>query len=322
MKILIAGGTGAIGRRLVPELLTAGHGVAVIGRSEDELRHLTNQGARGYACDAFDAAAVEGVMRAARPEVVIDELTNLPATLKPRRLKAVYGRNNRVRLEGGGNVLMAAKRCGVLRTIIQSSAYWYNPTGPELKDEDQPFFMDAPEPVGGAIRTMAGVEKRALESGLEAVILRYGVFYGPGTWYSVAGDVGQQVKAGKFPLIGKGEGVFSFVHMDDVARATALAVTAPAGVYNIVDDAPVRFAEWLPAFADALGARAPIRVPVWLARMAAGSAMVTWLKTLKGASNKRAKSALGWTPRYPSYIEGFSRGLREPKSSRAKAAGR
>jgi nucleoside-diphosphate-sugar epimerase len=155
------------------------------------------------------------------------------------------------------------------------------------------------------VRTIAAVETRALESELEVVILRYGLFYGPGTWYSAAGDVGQQVKRRLFPVIGDGEGVFSFVHVDDAARATAMAVTAPPGIYNIVDDAPVRLSEWLPALAEALDARPPRRVPEWLARMVVGNAMVTWMKTLKGARNARAKSALGWTPTYPSYKEGF-----------------
>lgn len=313
MKVLVAGGTGAIGRKLVPELLREGHEVSVIGRSDDALRHVTGLGARGYACDVFDPAAVERTMRAAQPDVVIDELTSLPASMKPRQLKAVYERNNRVRWEGGGNVLAAAKKCGVRRIVVQSSAYWYRPDGPMTKNEDQPLFTDAPEPIGEAIRTMAAVEERARESGLEAVILRYGMFYGPGTWYSPDGDVGNQVKARKFPLIGEGEGVFSFVHIDDAARATAKAVTAPPGVYNVVDDAPVRFADWLPAFAGALGAKPPMRVPVWLARMAAGSAMVTWMGGLKGADNTRARRDLGWEPRYRTIKKGFAKGLTDAK---------
>ena len=309
MKVLVAGGTGAIGRRLVPGLVRAGHDVSVIGRSEDELRRLTGAGATGYACDVFDAASIARVVGLVEPEVVIDELTSLPASLKPRRLKAVYERNNRVRWEGGGNVLAAAKKAGARRIVVQSAAYWYDPSGGRVKTERDPLFRDAPEPIGEAVRTMAAVESRALESGLEAVVLRYGMFYGPGTWYSADGDVGVQVKARKFPLIGDGEGLFSFVHVDDAAEATVKAVTGPAGVYNVVDDRPVKFAEWLPAFADALGARPPMRVPVWLARMAAGNAMVTWMETLKGASNAHARLALGWTPRFPSYREGFARGL-------------
>jgi nucleoside-diphosphate-sugar epimerase len=313
MKVLVAGGTGAIGRRLVPELLREGHEVSVIGRSDEALRHVTALGARGYACDVFDAAAVERTVRAAQPEVVIDELTSLPASMKPRQLKAVYERNNRVRWEGGGNVLAAAQKCGVRRIIVQSSAYWYRPDGPAVKDEDQPLYTDAPEPIGQAVRTMEAVEKRAQESGLEAVILRYGMFYGPGTWYSADGDVGLQVKARKFPLVGEGEGLFSFVHVDDAARATAKAVTAPPGVYNVVDDAPVRFSEWLPAFAAALGAKPPMRVPAWLARMAAGSAMVTWMGSLKGADNARARRKLGWEPRYRTTRKGFVKGLVDEK---------
>jgi 2-alkyl-3-oxoalkanoate reductase len=305
MKVLVAGGTGAIGRVLVPELLRNGYAVAAIGRSQDALRRVADLGAQAHVCDVFDRASVARVMQAVSPDVVIDELTSLPASLNPRRLEAVYEDNNRIRRDGGGNVLEAAQRTGVRRLLIQSSAYWYDPAGPAPKDEDDSLFVGAPEPIGEAVRTIAAVETRALESELEVVILRYGLFYGPGTWYSAAGDVGQQVKRRLFPVIGDGEGVFSFVHVDDAARATAMAVTAPPGIYNIVDDAPVRLSEWLPALAEALDARPPRRVPEWLARMVAGNAMVTWMKTLKGASNARAKSALGWTPTYPSYKEGF-----------------
>ena len=315
MKVLVAGGTGAIGLRLVPALLREGHEVAVIGRFEGKLPRVSSDGVKAYACDVFDASSVERVMHSFSPDVVIDEVTCLPDSLKPRQLKAVYARNNRVRWEGGGNVLGAAQKTGVKRIILQSSAYWYEPdSGPAVKDEDQPFFLDAPEPIGEAVRTLARVEQRALECGLEVVILRYGMFYGPRTWHSADGDVGQQVKSRKFPLIGDGVGVFSFVHIDDAAEATAKAVTAPPGVYNVVDDNPVRFSDWLPAFAYALGAKPPMKVPVWLARMVAGSAMVTWMQTLEGATNARAKTALGWAPRYPSYKEGFKSGIEELSS--------
>jgi len=310
MKVLVAGGTGTIGRRLVPLLLREGHDVAVLGRSEDELGRVNALGAHGHACDVFDADLVERVFVEVSPDVVIDQLTSLPASLKPRQLRAVYERNNRVRWDGGGNILSAAKTAGVKRLVLQSAAYWYEPySGPALKDEEQPLFLDAPEPIGEAVRTMAAVEKRGLESGFEVVILRYGMFYGPGTWYSADGDVGQQVAGRRFPLIGDGQGVFSFIHIDDAAAATVKAVTGPAGVYNVVDDRPTRFCEWLPAFASALGAKTPMRVPVWLARMAAGSAMVTWMQTLKGATNARARDHLKWEPRFRSYEEGFEGGL-------------
>lgn len=317
MKVLIAGGTGAIGRRLVPALLREGYEVAVIGRSEDELRRVTELGARGYAYDVFSSASVERIMRSASPDVVIDELTGLPASLRPRKLKTVYERNNQVRLEGGGNILEAARNIGVKRIVLQSAAYWYDPSGSELKDEEQPFFLDAPEPIGEAVRTMAAVEDRALQSGLEVVILRYGMFYGPGTWYSADGDVGQQVRARKFPLIGEGKGVFSFIHIDDAAKATVKAVSGPPGIYNVVDDSPVKSSVWLPAFAKALGAKSPRRVPVWLARMAAGSAMVTWMQSLKGASNVRARSRLNWRPRFASFEEGFEHGLTDHPAIKA-----
>ncbi|HEX2050868.1 MAG TPA: NAD(P)-dependent oxidoreductase [Actinomycetota bacterium] len=313
MRVLVAGGTGAIGRRLVPELVHGGHEVTVLGRSSERLRAAARAGADAVECDVLDSDAVVRAVGDAAPDAIVNVLTRLPERLKPRRLADVYARNDEVRRVGGDNLLRAARASGVARVVVQSAAYWYAPGAPGPRTEDDPFFVDAPEPIGTAVRTMQAAERAALQSGLEVVILRYGMFYGPGTWYSADGDVGRQVRARAFPLVGSGDGVFSFVHVDDAARATALAVTGPAGVYNVVDDDPARVAEWLPAFADALGARPPRRVPVWLARIAAGDAMVTWMQQVPGADNQRAREQLGWTPRYASWRDGFRRGLADPE---------
>lgn len=305
MNVFVAGATGAIGRRLVPLLVKQGHHVTAIGRSSERLTRVEGAGIDTMVCDVLDAGAVARAVSTSAPEVVIDELTDLPAALKPRGLRSAYERNNRVRYEGGRNLLNAAEAAGVHRLILQSSAFWYVPRGPEPKAEDAPFFVEAREPVGKAVRTMKAVEERAQASSLEVSILRYGLFYGPGTWYWHDGDVGRQVKARMFPMIGNGAGVFSFVHIDDAAAATANAVTGPAGIYNVVDDDPAQMAEWLPAFASALEARPPLKVPVPLARLAAGSGAVEWMTTVTGADNARAKAELRWAPAHPTWRTGF-----------------
>lgn len=326
MKVLVAGGTGAIGRRLVPELLRSGHDVTALGRSPERLRAVARAGAGAVECDVLDAAAVERVVAEVRPDVVVNVLTRLPESIDPRRLADVYARNDEVRRAGGDNLLRAARAAGVGRVVVESTAFWYAPGAPEPRTEDAPFFVDAPEPIGTAVRTMQAAERAALDSGLEAVVLRYGMFYGPGTWYSADGRVARQVRKRAFPVVGSGDGVYSFVHVDDAARATALAVAGPAGVFNVVDDEPARQAEWLPAFADALGAPPPRRVPVWLARVAAGKPLVTWMQRLPGADNRRARAELGWSPQYATWRDGFRRGLRaapepSPDGCRARAGG-
>lgn len=301
MKIFVAGATGAIGRALVPLLVERGHRVTAIGRSADRLARVEGPGVDVVVCDVFDAEAVARAVSTAAPDVVIDELTDLPAALKPRGLRAAYERNNRVRLEGGGNLLKAAEAVDVRRLVLQSAAFWYAPNGTELKTEDAPFFVEAREPVGEGVRTMKAVEERALMSSLEVSVLRYGLFYGPGTWYGRDGDVARQVKARMFPMIGRGDGVFSFVHVDDAAAATVTAVTGPPAIYNVVDDDPAPMAEWLPALASSVGARPPLKVPVPLARLAAGPGAVEWMTTVPGADNARAKSELGWAPAHPTW---------------------
>ncbi|HET7483227.1 MAG TPA: NAD(P)-dependent oxidoreductase [Actinomycetota bacterium] len=304
MKIAVAGATGAIGRLLVPELVESGHEVTALGRSAERLRVLEQAGARVAEVDVYDKEALQRAMSEARPEIVIDELTSLPQTMKPRGLSNVYKSNDRVRWEGGGNVLEAARAAGARRHVLQSSAFWYAP-GPGRMTEDDPFFTDAPDPIGESVRTMKRVEERALASELETVILRYGSFYGPGTWYAPDGEIGRQISSRRFPMIGSGDGVSNFVFVGDAAHATTLALDAPPGIYNVCDDEPARQAEWLPVFAEALGAKAPLRVPVIAARAGAGKALVTWLTESPAADNSRAKAALGWELRYPSWRRGL-----------------
>jgi nucleoside-diphosphate-sugar epimerase len=311
MRVFVAGATGAIGKRLVPQLVEAGHQVTAITRSKEKLGMLYELGAEAVLCDVFDAGRLGTVVAQAEPDAVINELTDLPQSLNQRKLKEYYAANNRVRREGTSNLLSAARGAGVRRFLVQGAAYWYAPTDGAVKTEGAPLYLDAPAPIGPAVQTIKEVEEAVLTAdGIEGVVLRYGMFYGPGTWYAKDGDVGRQVGKRRYPMIGRGEGTYSFIHIDDAASATVAALeSARPGVYNVVDDEPASAAEWMSLYAEALGAKRPPRVPAFLARMIAGDALVTWMLGLRGASNEKIKEELGWRPRYKSWRQGFVENL-------------
>ncbi len=307
MKVFLAGATGAIGKRLVPQLVEAGHEVAAITRSKEKLDMLSTLGAEPVLCDVFDAGRLGSVVARIEPNAVINQLTDLPQSLNPRKLAEYYAANNRVRREGTRNLLSAAVGTGVRRFLVQGSAYWYAPMGGPVKTEEAPLYLDAPAPIGPAVETIKEVEDAVLSAdGLEGVVLRYGMFYGPGTWYAKDGDVGRRVRKRRYPMIGNGEGTYSFIHVDDAADATVAALEeARPGVYNVVDDEPATAAQWMPVYAEALGAKRPPRVPAFVARQIVGDAIVKWSLGLRGASNAKIKSELGWRPRYASWRQGF-----------------
>jgi 2-alkyl-3-oxoalkanoate reductase len=307
MRVFVAGATGAIGRRLVGQLVEAGHQVTAITRSKEKLGMLSDLGAEAVSCDVFDAGRLGSVVARAEPDAVINQLTDLPQSLNPRKLKEYYAANNRVRREGAMNLLDAARGAGVRRFLVQGAAYWYTQTGGGVKTEDAPLYLDAPAPIGPAVETMKSVEDMVHSAdGMEGIVLRYGMFYGPGTWYAKDGDVGRQVRKRRYPMIGRGEGTYSFIHVDDAASATVAALErARPGVYNVVDDEPATAAEWMPVYAEALGAKRPPRVPAFVARLIVGEALVMWMLGLRGASNQKIKDELGWSPRYESWRRGF-----------------
>jgi nucleoside-diphosphate-sugar epimerase len=297
VRVFVAGATGVIGRPLVSQLIEAGHEVTAITRSEEKLGELYELGAEPVLCDVFDAGRLGSVVAQAEPDAVINELTDLPQSLNPRKLGEYYAANNRVRREGTANLLDAARGSGrVRRFLVQGAAYWYAQTGGAVKTEEAPLYLDAPPPVGPAVQTIKFVEDVVLSAeGLEGLVLRYGFFYGPGTWYAKDGDVSQQVRKRRYPMIGRGEGTYSFIHVDDAASATVAALEgARPGVYNVVDDEPATAAEWMPP-----------RVPAFVARLIAGDALVKWTLGLRGASNQKIKAELGWSPRYASWRDGF-----------------
>ncbi|MDQ4041507.1 MAG: NAD(P)-dependent oxidoreductase [Actinomycetota bacterium] len=307
MKVFLAGGSGAVGRRLIPQLVAAGHEVTAMTQNPANEGRLRGLGAEPAICDVFDAPRLAETVAAAGPEVVLQQLTRLPQRLRGRGLARQYAANNRVRDEGTRNLIAAARGAGARRLVAQGMAIWYAPRGDgRLHGEDDPLWRDAPEPIGTGVRTMQGVEDAVLrDPALEGVVLRYGLLYGPGTWYAPDGDVAEQVRKRRYPVLGSGDAVYSFLHVDDAAGAAVAALHGPAGVYNVVDDEPAPISTWLPEYAAALGAPPPRRVPGWLAKLGGGRGPVSWLLALEGADNRRAREALGWRPRHASWRTGF-----------------
>ncbi len=307
MKVFVAGASGAIGRQLVPQLLAAGHEVTGMTRSEENAEAIRAAGAEAVVCDVFDLTSLESAVAEAVPEVVVHELTALPPRLDPKA-KGALEPTNRLRTEGTRNLIVAAKAAGARRLIAESVAFFYAPEGDWVKNEDAPAFADAPGPFGSAGKALAELERQVTGAeGLEGVVLRYGWLYGPGTYYDRDGSQTEDFHKRRMPVVGKGTGTFSFIQVDDAASATVAAVErGDPGVYNVVDDEPVAMSEWVPVFAEAVGAKKPRRVPVWLARLVAGSAVVGMATDQRGAANAKAKRELGWQPRYPSWRQGFA----------------
>jgi 2-alkyl-3-oxoalkanoate reductase len=306
MRVFVAGASGTIGRPLLPQLVAAGHEVTGTTRSEERAEAIRAAGARAVICDALDAEALHAAVREARPEVVVHELTALPHRFNPRD-KQMYAPTNRVRREGTRHLIAAAQVAGARRIVCQSIAFAYAPgERPEVKEEDAPLAVEAPLPFGDSVRAIEEMERAVVgAAGLEGLVLRYGWFYGPGTYFADDGSVARDVRRRRLPVIGKGMGLYSFVHVGDAASATVAAVERGApGVYNVVDDEPAPQREWLPRYADAIGAKKPLRVPVWIARLAMGK-IATMADVQAGASNAKAKRELGWEPRWPSWREGF-----------------
>jgi nucleoside-diphosphate-sugar epimerase len=310
MKIFVAGASGAIGGPLVRQLLAAGHEVTGMTRHQERAARMRDAGARAVVCDAFDRAALERAVAEAAPDVVVNQLTSLPRKYDPRRA-SFYAATNRVRGEGGHNLVEAARAAGVRRFLTQSIAFLYAPEGGWVKDEEARPFSDAPGHFGPSVETLLAHEREVLECpDFTGLVLRYGQFYGPGTYLAADGYMGREVRRRRFPVVGPGTGMFSFLHVEDAAGATLAALErGGAGVYNVADDEPARLSEWLPVYAEALGAKPPRRVPVWLAKLVAGSSVAASAVELRGASNAKAKRELGWEPRHPSWREGFRAAL-------------
>lgn len=306
MRVLIAGATGAIGLPLICSLVARGHTVFGTTRSSGSAQELSNLGATPVVVDVYDAKALREAIGAARPEVVVEQLTSLPKVNTPEARIAAAAQHTRIRLEGGANLQNAAIEAGATYYIAQSTAFFCQP-GEGLASESTPLATDVGAPaVSGGAKTLFELEKRVLESKrIRGTVLRYGFFYGPRTWYAPDGSSADQVRAGNTPLIGGGTGLWSFIHIDDATSATVAAVerNAPApAVYNITDDRPVALHEWLPAYARYLGAPPPPILSADDARKTLGEDAVFYATRLRGASNANARRDLAFRPRALEWI--------------------
>ena len=319
MKVFVAGASGALGRQLVPELVADGHQVVAMTRTASKQDGLRALGARPVVADALDPEAVARVVGEAEPEVIVHQLTALsePTSASdmrhPERSFAVT-MTNRLRTEATNHLLAAGRAVGARRFVAQSYAGWrFARTGGPVQTEADPLDPNPPAALRPGLASILHLERAVttIKWG-EGLALRYGSFYGPGTHISLASDaqMATPIRKRRFPIVGDGGGVWSHVHIEDAAAATAAAVDhGQPGVYNIVDDDPAPVREWLPVLASALDAKPPRRVPRWLARLAAGEAATVMMTDVRGASNAKAKRELGWQPRYPSWRLGFVKGL-------------
>ncbi|MFD2081662.1 Nucleoside-diphosphate-sugar epimerase [Actinopolymorpha cephalotaxi] len=303
MRVLVAGATGALGKELVPRLVAAGHEVFAMIRSESSKARASQLGAVPVMADALDRAQVETAVREAAPEVIVHQLTAI-GHVDTRHFERSFAATDRLRIEGTDNLLAAARATGVRRFIAQSNgAFTYARTGGPVKTEQDPLENSPIPAMAPMIAAIKHLEKAVLgATWTEGIVLRYGGFYGPGTSMAPGSQQVELVRTRKFPVVGDGGGVWSFIHIADAAEATVAAVeNGGRGVYNIVDDDPAPVAEWLPALAEMLGAKQPMRVPRFVGRLAAGPAGVVLMTELRGASNAKAKRELGWHPAHPSW---------------------
>jgi nucleoside-diphosphate-sugar epimerase len=311
MKVFVAGATGALGRVLLPQLVAGGHEVVGLTRTPPKQDLIRGLGARPAVADALDPDAVARAVGEAEPEVIVHQLTALSASLDMRHIERDFAETNRLRTEGTDHLLAAGRAVGVRRFVAQSFAGWpFARTGGPVKDESDPLDPTPPAALRTTLEAIRHLENAVTGAGwTEGVVLRYGGFYGPGTSFSVKPD-GEHValiRKRRFPLVGDGGGVWSFIHIEDAAAATVAAVEhGERGIYNVVDDEPAPVSEWLPAAARAVGAKPPRRLPLWLGRIAAGEAAAVMMTDSRGASNEKAKRELGWSPRHPSWRQGFA----------------
>jgi nucleoside-diphosphate-sugar epimerase len=307
MRVFLAGATGAMGRQLVPKLIEAGHEVIGTSRSESRLAALREHGATGVVADALDADQVARAVAEAEPQAIIHQLTAI-GSLNPRRFDRDFALTNRLRTEGTDHLLSAGRAVGVERFVAQSYTSWpYARTGGPIKTEDDPLD---PIPATAMRESLAAI--RHLEDAVTGagwttgIVLRYGGFYGPATSVAPGGEQWEMLRKRRYPVVGDGGGIWSFIHIADAADATVAALEhGTRGIYNVVDDDPAPVSEWLPGLAAAIGAKRPMHVPRFVGRLAAGEAGVIMMTEMRGASNEKAKRELGWAPAHPSWRQGF-----------------
>jgi nucleoside-diphosphate-sugar epimerase len=307
MKVFVAGATGAIGKQLVPRLVEAGHEVVGMTHKASNRGLLEALGAMPVVADALEADQVAEAVRQAGPDVIVHELTAIGA-LDMRHFDQAFALTNRLRTEGTDHLLAAGRAVGVRRFVAQSYFAFYARQGTRVKTEEDPRDPSPAREMRESVNALGHLEDAVLSADwTEGIVLRYGAFYGPGTSMSAGSDEFEMIRKRKFPLVGNGAGMWSFIHVADAADATVAAVEhGSRGIYNVVDDDPAPVAEWLPELAEKLGAKKPMRVPRLVARIVAGETGVIMMTELRGASNGKAKRELGWQPGHPSWREGLA----------------
>jgi 2-alkyl-3-oxoalkanoate reductase len=312
MKVFVTGGTGAIGRFLLPLLLDKKHDVVALTRSVIKAAKLEESGVTAVIANPLDKQQLTAAVRRAEPDVIIHELTALAAAGNFRKLDEEFALTNRFRTEVTDTLLAAARTIGTRRFIAQSYCGWpYAKKGGPVKSEDDPFDAKPPESFTKTLSAIRSLEDKVRNTTfLEAVALRYGNFYGPGTAIGRGGTVYEMVRKRRLPIIGGGGGIWSFIHVLDAAHATITAMSrGTPGIYNIVDDEPAKVATWLPALAKAIDAKPPYNIPHWLGELLVGKAGVSMMTEIRGCANAKAKRELNWKPVYPSWRIGFVDGL-------------
>jgi nucleoside-diphosphate-sugar epimerase len=303
MRVFVAGAGGAIGAPLVRQLVERGHEVVASTRTPAKGGRLRALGVEPVVMDGLDAGSVGEAVAHAEPEVIVHQMTALAGLDDLKHFDRMFAVTNELRTRGTDNLLAAAEAVGVRRFVVQSYTGWPSGrNGGAPATEDEPLDPDPPKEQRESLAAIRHLERAVADAPLEGVVMRYGAFYGEGA----SDELVDFVQARKLPLIGDGAGIWSWIHVDDAAAATVAAVEgAPPGVYNVVDDEPAPVAVWLPYLAEAIGARPPRHVPVWLARLVAGEVGVSMMTQVRGASNAKAKRELGWELRWPTWREGF-----------------
>lgn len=311
-RVFVAGATGAIGKRLVPWLVASGYEVIGMTRNGAKAETLRELGAEPVVADGLDPIAVMKAVMHAEPDVVVHEMTGLSGITSLKHFDRQFARTNLLRTKGTDYLLEASRAAGARRFIAQSFGNWdYERTGSKIKTEEDPLDPDPPNDQVESLRAIRHLERAVLDThGIEGIVLRYANFYGPGTGIAADGEIAPLLRKRRYPIVGDGRGVWSFVHIDDAAIATVAAIeVGRPGVYNVADDDPACTAEWLPELAKAIGAKPPRHVPAWLARLGAGEAGVSMFTRIRGASNAKARRELAWIPRFRSWRTGFFEGL-------------
>ena len=305
MRVFLAGATGAVGRRLIPQLVAAGHEVTATTRTEAKFELLRGLGATPVLVDGLDAVAVGQALAHAEPEAIVHQMTSLAGGADLRHFDRTFAVTNQLRTTGTDNLLAAARAAGAQRFVAQSYTGWPNErVGGPVKTEDDRLDPNPPKHQRQSLEAIRHVEQAVAEAPLDGVVLRYGSFYGPG-----GEEMVELVRKRRMPIVGAGGAIWSMIHLDDAASAAVAALDHGRGIYNIVDDDPAPAADVLTTLAEIVAAKPPLRLPVWLARLAAGEVGVSMMTQLRGSSNAKAKRELGWAPKWASWRDGFRHGL-------------